>query len=138
VPSPFAPGERLYRTGDRARARGDGRLEFLGRLDTQIKLGGFRIELGEIEAALTRHALVREAVVIVRGERLIAYVTPALDDGVCAQVERLLRAELPPYMVPSAIVGLDALPLTPNGKVDVAALSARAAALPAPRRRPGR
>ena len=130
----FGRVERMYRTGDLARWRGDGQLEYLGRLDHQVKLRGFRIELGEIEATLARHATVREAVVVVRGEgeqrRLAAYVTvneaagdDALDGG--ARIEALrayLGAELPEYMVPGRFVELAHLPRTPSGKLDRAAL----------------
>jgi aryl carrier-like protein len=130
VPSPFAPGERLYRTGDLGRWRADGDLEFLGRVDHQVKVRGFRIELGEIEAALVRHAGVRQAVAAVREDepgdkRLVGYVvaqdscTP--DTG---ELRAHLRQSLPDYMVPSALVVLERLPLTPNGKVDRRALPA--------------
>jgi acyl-coenzyme A synthetase/AMP-(fatty) acid ligase/acyl carrier protein len=153
VPDPFAPapGGRLYRTGDLVRQRPDGVLEFLGRLDHQVKLRGFRIELGEIEAALTTHPAVRAAAVLVRadlpgGPRLVAYVVPqaapadatdaaagespdtadpAADPAAdAAALREHLRARLPEYMVPAHVVVLAALPLTPNGKVDRAALPA--------------
>jgi amino acid adenylation domain-containing protein len=129
LPSPFTPGERLYRTGDLVRLRPDGVLDFLGRLDHQVKVRGFRIELGEVEAALARQPEVDACVVVARqpagGEvRLVAYVVPARGEKVAAakELRRALRALLPDYMVPSAFVLLDALPLTPNGKVDRAAL----------------
>lgn len=119
VPNPFGPpGSRLYKTGDLARHLPDGTLEFLGRIDNQIKLRGYRIELGEIEALLRTHAT--EAVVIHRDDRLVAYLV-----GARLSVEDLrstLKRTLPDYMVPSAYVTLDVLPVTPNGKLDRAAL----------------
>ncbi|TMR91447.1 non-ribosomal peptide synthetase/MFS transporter [Nonomuraea basaltis] len=129
VPDPFGPpGSRLYRTGDLARRRPDGALEFLGRLDSQVKLRGLRIEPGEIEAALRALHAVRDAAVIVREDRLVAYVTPGDEQAPPADgVERVLdhaalRAELkktlPDYMVPASYVTLAALPLSPNGKLD--------------------
>uniref|UniRef100_UPI00016AA349 non-ribosomal peptide synthetase n=1 Tax=Burkholderia thailandensis TaxID=57975 RepID=UPI00016AA349 len=123
VPDPFVPGARLYRTGDLARRRADGALDYLGRIDTQVKLRGQRIELGEIEALLRSAHGVRDAVVIVRGDRLVGYVACAAPAGfdAAAQIERL-RARLPAYMVPAQLVALDALPVTPNGKCDRRAL----------------
>jgi amino acid adenylation domain-containing protein len=139
VPDPFAEkaGARLYRTGDRVRRRTDGALEFLGRVDFQVKLRGFRIELGEIEAALADQPGVREAVAVVREDvagdaRLVAYVVPA---GLAAPSADALRtalsARLPDYMVPGTFVTIEALPLTPNGKTDRRALPAPEAAGPA-------
>ncbi|MGB4895835.1 MAG: amino acid adenylation domain-containing protein, partial [Nitrospira sp.] len=132
VPDPFSnePGARLYRTGDLARYRLDGTIEYVGRMDHQVKVRGFRIELGEIESCLTDQDEVREAAVIVRedrpGERrLAAYVVP--QDGQSIDSERLrtaLQTQLPEYMVPSIFLTLDALPRTPNGKVDRKALPA--------------
>jgi amino acid adenylation domain-containing protein len=129
VPDPFSgePGARLYRTGDLTRYLPGGAVEFLGRVDHQVKVRGFRIELGEIEAALTQHPHVAEAVAIVRqqpdGEkRLVAYLVGAGDDASFGALRRSLKERLPEYMIPSAFVWLDALPLTPNGKVDRAAL----------------
>lgn len=135
VPDPFSliPGARLYRTGDSARYHAAGRIEFLGRLDGQVKLRGFCIELGEIEVALTGHPAVREcAVVLEAGDdpRLVAYLVPAEDAATLPSVRDLrafLKGSLPEYMVPAACSWLDALPLTPNGKVDRRALPAVAA-----------
>lgn len=128
VPDPFGqePGARLYRTGDLARWRPDGTLEFLGRIDHQVKLRGLRIELGEIETALRDHPGVLEAVVTVREDtpgdkRLVAYLVGEVD-GSSLRTE--LKQTLPDYMVPSAFVQLDALPVTPNGKLDRKALPA--------------
>ncbi|HEX8321936.1 amino acid adenylation domain-containing protein, partial [Longimicrobium sp.] len=128
VPDPFAaePGGRLYRTGDRVRWMADGNLEYLGRLDAQVKVRGFRVELGEIEVRLAEHPEVREAVVLAREDvpgdrRLVAYVMGAVEaDALRAH----LRQSLPEHMVPAAYVCLEALPLTPNGKVDRKALPA--------------
>jgi len=125
VPDPFAAdGGRLYRTGDRVRWTERGEIEFLGRIDQQVKVRGFRIEPGEIEAVLRAHPSVRDAVVMTRGEgemrRLVAYVTPAAIDVAALRAHAADR--LPDHMVPSAIVALDAFPLTPNGKVDRRAL----------------
>ncbi|HEX3554514.1 MAG TPA: non-ribosomal peptide synthase/polyketide synthase, partial [Thermoanaerobaculia bacterium] len=136
VPDPFSgePGARLYRTGDLVRQRSGGDLDFLGRLDHQVKVRGFRIELGEIEAALGRHPRVREAVVMAREDggpgalRLVAYV--ATGEGevpAAAELRALLAQSLPEHMLPAAYVGLAALPRTPNGKVDRRALPASAA-----------
>jgi hypothetical protein len=130
VPNPFGPG-RLYRTGDLCRYRGNGDVEFLGRLDHQVKIRGHRIELGEIEVVLREIAGAREVVIVARpeepgGQRLVAYLvgteTPAAD------LRRRLRERLPEPMVPTAFVVLERLPLTPNGKLDRKALPAPGAA----------
>ncbi len=123
--NPYGTG-RLYRTGDRVRWLADGTLEYLGRLDEQVKVRGFRIELGEIEAALLDHDGVRECAVIVREDepgdrRIVAYIV----GGVPAESLRThLQQRLPDYMVPGAFVEIGTLPLTPNGKLDRAALPA--------------
>jgi len=120
---PYRPGERLYRSGDHGRWLPDGRLEFLGRRDTQVKLRGFRIEIGEIENALLRVPGVRDgAVVVVRGARLVAFCTGAELVGVQAR----LAESLPVYMVPAAVHWRERLPLTPNGKTDRRTLTALA------------
>src|SRR5262249_2075273 len=118
------------KTGDLVRWLPDGNLEFLGRLDQQIKLRGYRIEPGEIEAALVQHPSIREAVAIVRedrpgNKRLVAYIVPLQEPGqVPAGLRSCLEQKLPPYMVPSAFVVLRRIPLTPNSKVDRQALPA--------------
>ncbi|SMF97565.1 amino acid adenylation domain-containing protein [Methylomagnum ishizawai] len=135
VPDPFGPpGGRLYRTGDLGRYRADGNIEFLGRIDHQLKLRGFRIEPDEIEAQLLRHPRVAQALVMARedgrsGRRLVAYVvSPGTDPGADLALADELRAwlgeRLPNYMVPAAFVRLDAMPLGGTGKVDRKALPA--------------
>ncbi|WP_426510193.1 amino acid adenylation domain-containing protein [Dactylosporangium sp. McL0621] len=120
LPDPYGPpGRRMYATGDRARMRPDGTVDFLGRLDTQVKLRGLRIELGEIETAIRAQPGVDDAAVVVREDRLVAYVV-----GPDADLRPALKQRLPDYMVPAAFVRLDALPLTPNGKLDRGALPA--------------
>ncbi|HXQ71731.1 MAG TPA: amino acid adenylation domain-containing protein, partial [Pyrinomonadaceae bacterium] len=131
VPDPFGkqPGGRLYRTGDAGRHLPEGVIQFIGRLDEQVKISGFRIEPGEIEAALETHPSVATAVAVVNEEtphdkRLIAYIV-AKEDAPSTSVDELrayLKERVPEYMTPSAFVMLDALPLTPHGKVDKAAL----------------
>jgi pristinamycin I synthase-3/4 len=143
VPDPFGgePGARLYRTGDLARHLPDGQLEFLGRLDHQMKLRGLRIEPAEIEAALSEHRAVKTAVVVMREDepgdrRLVAYVVPSkalatrsapppTDDLLTVSgLREHLRERLPEYMLPAAFVLLETLPLTPTGKIDRRALPA--------------
>ncbi|HKX19634.1 MAG TPA: amino acid adenylation domain-containing protein [bacterium] len=137
--NPFAAeaGGRLYKTGDRGRYLPDGNLEFLGRLDHQVKLRGFRIELGEIEATLGAHPDVRDAAVVLREEpsgetRLVGYVLPRGAAPTGNALRQFLRAKLPEHMVPSAFVALPSLPLTSSGKVDRRKLPAPDAARPAP------
>jgi acyl carrier protein len=131
LPDPFGPdaGGRLYRTGDRVRQAPDGQIEFIGRVDGQVKLRGYRIELGEIETVILQHRKVEQCAVVLvprpAGDRLLAYV--AWRSGAGEDVSGLrdhLRQMLPEYMVPSAFVSLEALPLTANGKVDRSALPA--------------
>ncbi|QSQ23762.1 amino acid adenylation domain-containing protein [Pyxidicoccus parkwayensis] len=123
-----APGGRLYRTGDKARWLADGQLEFLGRIDFQVKVRGYRIEPGEVEAVLLGHPALREAVVVAResasgNTRLVAYVVPREGQSVEASALRTwLKGKLPEYMVPSAFISLEALPISSSGKVDRDAL----------------
>ena len=135
--NPFGAGY-CYRTGDLVRYTPTGAIEFLGRIDHQVKIRGFRIELGEITATLQQHPAVREAIVVARedaalgggAKQVVAYVVlthqpgnPAPSSRV-AELQRFLKSKLPYYMVPAAMIALDALPLTPNGKVDRHALPA--------------
>jgi amino acid adenylation domain-containing protein/non-ribosomal peptide synthase protein (TIGR01720 family) len=130
VPDPFSnePGAHLYRTGDLARYLANGNIEFLGRIDDQVKVRGFRIELGEIESALRGHPAVQETVVLARegmdgNKRLVAYLIPKSEVvPSISELRSFLQEKLPEYMVPTAYVFLGALPLTPNGKVDRRAL----------------
>ena len=135
-PNPYGEG-RIYRTGDLVRRRADGRLDFLGRADHQVKLRGFRIELGEIESALQDHADVTNAVVLAREDtpgdvRLVAYLTAAREvDG--KTLRAYLSARLPDYMVPAHFVTLDAFPVTPNQKIDRKSLPAPSASVVRPK-----
>ncbi len=125
LPDPFAgeAGARMYRSGDRARWLASGELDYVGRTDDQVKVRGFRIEPGEIEAALERHPAVREAVVAVRGERLVGWVVAEQDaEPSPAELRAWLADRLPEYMVPAAVAVLASLPLSPNGKTDRRAL----------------
>lgn len=131
IPHPYSrnAGERLYRTGDLARYRADGNVEFDGRVDDQVKIRGFRIEVGEVEAVLAQHTGVRESVVVAREDdrgstRLVAYVVANNGDVRTAEFRSFMKQRLPEYMLPSAIVRLDAFPQTPNGKLDRKALPA--------------
>jgi non-ribosomal peptide synthase protein (TIGR01720 family) len=125
VPDPYSEqgGERLYRTGDVARYRADAEIEYIGRIDNQVKVRGYRIELGEIEAALREHEAVREAAVVARdevgGKKLIAYVVTGKGAKVTSsELHRHARERLPEYMVPSLFVAIEQMPLTPSGKLD--------------------
>ncbi len=133
IPNRFnpTPGARLYRTGDLCRYHSDGRIEFLGRLDHQVKVNGFRVETGEVEAALAAHPGVRHSVVVARQNergdtRLAAYLEPSVPASppTASELRALLKKALPDYMIPSAFVVLETLPLTPNGKIDREALPA--------------
>ncbi|MBW8873668.1 MAG: amino acid adenylation domain-containing protein [Acidobacteria bacterium] len=135
IPDPYGPpaGGRLYRTGDRARWRGDASLQFLGRLDHQVKIRGFRIELGEVEAVLAQHPAVGEVVVLAREDqpgdkRLVAYlaVRPQVERPAPGELRSFVLERLPDYMVPAAFVFLETFPVTANGKVDRKALPAPA------------
>jgi amino acid adenylation domain-containing protein len=131
MPDPFStkPGARLYRSGDLARYQASGVIEFLGRLDEQVKLRGFRIELGEIEASLREHPALVEAVVLAserapEDQRLVAYIVMKSGSTVTPnELRDFLRQKLPEYMVPTSFVVLAALPLMPNGKVDRRAIT---------------
>ena len=148
IPNPFAErfgeaGSRLYRTGDLARFRGDGEIEFLGRIDHQVKIRGYRIEPEEIAAVLSGQPEIREAVVVPRPttggqRRLVAYLVPRPDarSGLAERARRHLRDCLPPYMVPSAFVEVPAFPRTPNGKLDAKALPEPATEAETPYRAP--
>jgi amino acid adenylation domain-containing protein len=124
VDNPFEPSEKLYRTGDKVQWLPNGNLEFLGRVDDQIKLRGFRIEPGEVEAAINNHPAIQQSLVMAREDtpgdkRLVAYTVQIPEADVpLGDLRTFLKSRLPDYMMPSALVTLDALPLTPSGKVD--------------------
>jgi aspartate racemase len=128
VPNPYILGEKMYRTGDLGRWTVDGNIEFLGRIDHQVKVSGIRVELGEIETMLGQHSAIQESVVIdqkdhVGNTRLVAYVVPNQRQALpIDELRRFLKEKLPEYMVPSAFVIMDEFPLTPHGKVDRRAL----------------
>jgi amino acid adenylation domain-containing protein len=132
IPDPFsdAPEARLYKTGDTARWRSDGNIEYVGRIDDQVKIRGFRVEPAEVEATLEEHAALQGVAVVVRNdssgdERLVAYMVPHRHPApTVGELRGYLKERLPEYMVPSAFVTLEALPLTPNGKIDRRALQA--------------
>jgi natural product biosynthesis luciferase-like monooxygenase protein len=126
-PSPFADGARLYRTGDRARYLPDGRIQFLGRVDRQVKLGGHRIELGEIESVLREHPAVRHAAVVVHDGALVAYLVGGTSRPSLVELRTLSLRKLPEVMAPGMVVWLDSLPLNASGKVDYKALPEPAA-----------
>ncbi|MBR8837984.1 MAG: amino acid adenylation domain-containing protein [Stigonema ocellatum SAG 48.90 = DSM 106950] len=129
IPNPF-DNSKLYKTGDLARYLPDGNIEYLGRIDNQVKVRGFRMELGEIEAVLRQYPHVQASVVIVREDipgdkRLVAYIVPQTEViPTISELRQFLKAKLPDYMVPNSFVILESLPLTPNGKVDRRALRA--------------
>jgi len=132
VPDPFSdqPGARMYRTGDAGRYLADGRIEFLGRIDDQVKVRGYRIELGEIEAVLEQHPHVQSAAVVIpedgRAKRLVGYIIPAGDqEPQTEELRAFVRTKLPEYMTPTQFEVIEAFPLTPNGKVDRKALAAK-------------
>ncbi len=129
IPNPFSsdPKARLYKTGDLTRYLEDGNIQYLGRVDDQIKIRGFRVELGEIETALSGHPAVREVAVMAREEkagdkRLVAYLVTAGEKPAINELREHLKGQLPDYMIPSAFVLLESLPRTPNGKIDRRAL----------------
>ena len=128
IPNPFGQaGSRMYRTGDQVVRRVDGALEYLGRLDHQVKIRGLRIELEEIESLLVKNSIISDAAVVVHnapvGDQLIAYLVCAqLDNSVELSVKKYLAEHLPDYMVPSLFIGIEHMPLSPNGKRDRKAL----------------
>ena len=131
MPNPFGMGDRLYKTGDIVKWTPDGNLDFIGRLDHQVKVRGYRIELGEIETALLEHPSLREAVVLSRedipgDQHLVAYIIPQKGSGISPiEIRQFLLKKIPEYMVPFSFVILDAFPLTPSGKIDRSVLPMR-------------
>ena len=129
IPSPFNPSQRLYKTGDLARYLSDENIEFLGRIDNQVKIRGYRIESGEIESVLTQHPHVKESIVLATqkipdDKFLVAYIVPTQEQvPSLEELRSFLKQKLPHYMIPSALVPIEAIPLTPNGKVDRLALA---------------
>src|SRR5262249_42562322 len=125
VANPYEPGRRMYKTGDLARWLEDGTIQYLGRMDTQVKVRGFRIEMGEIEARLGEHPAIQECAVIARGEgankQLVGFYRATREVG-DEELRGHLSKTLPDYMMPAALVGVAAIPLNPNGKVDRRAL----------------
>ncbi|MDZ8261482.1 non-ribosomal peptide synthetase [Nostoc sp. ChiQUE01b] len=138
IPNRFSdkPNARLYKSGDKARYLPNGDIEYLGRIDHQVKVRGFRIELGEIEAVITQHPIIRETVVVVHEEsadsqRIVAYIVPQKEQTlILSELRSFLESKLPSYMIPAAFVTLEVLPLTPNGKIDRTALPAPDTARP--------
>ncbi|MBE9103653.1 amino acid adenylation domain-containing protein, partial [Nostoc cf. edaphicum LEGE 07299] len=131
IPNPFSKkAARLYKTGDLARYLPNGQIEYIGRIDNQVKVRGFRIELGEIEAVINQYSAVGEAVVVIRkdstnSQRIVAYIVPQKEQSITiSEVRGFLESKLPSYMMPTNFVMLEALPLTPNGKIDRKALPA--------------
>src|SRR6185312_8541053 len=133
VPHPFSqsPGARLYKSGDLARFLANGDVEYLGRIDQQVKVRGFRIELGEIEAALAEHEAVRECTVVAAADangetKLLAYLVAGGQQPApsVTALREFLQQKLPEHMIPASFIVLEAMPLTPNGKIDRKALPA--------------
>jgi len=130
IDNPFLPGTKLYKTGDLVKYRYDGNIDFLGRIDQQVKVRGFRIELGEIENVINNHPEIRESVVIAQDgdhqeKRLVGYIVPEASQAISINELKLyMRQTLPEYMIPSLFVVMDAFPLSPSGKVDRHALPA--------------
>lgn len=125
IADPFSQeiGNRLYKTGDLGRYLPDGRIEYLGRIDHQVKIRGFRLELGEIEALLEQHSAVRQVVVLVNQQKLVAYIVPSQKEYLpVKELQQFLQQKLPDYMIPSAFLLLESLPLTAHGKVNRQAL----------------